>query len=204
MDEQYPSPIIRDILNSSVENIADTSPPADFQHFGVDTPKPKTKSRIKGRGRPFLSKLLNRSTESKTRLGSPDRLSLPSKVTFQEEVESIPIGDQNASNSDSGDDEYVEDEVEDEVDTDWTELDSNEVEQATETDSVTVSEEQSLPKEKSSSSTIATLMKSLVMTDVGPNLADTVQEFSNLLSEVATRTIDQTIRFRQPTTPQKD
>lgn len=169
------SPVLPEESSLTAENIEDISPPKDFEHCKVDTPKPpKIKS---GPRNPFLTKILNMG-----RTGSPpERMETEdTRVTFQLEVEAIPVDDVPISDSEA--DEY-----------DW-EAESS----STEDDEMERLPEENLSSEyaadeepkitSASSSTvlsIANLIKSFVFVDVGPNISDTVFEFTNLMSSVA-------------------
>lgn len=187
------SPFVEGISYSD-EAIADISPPPELSR--LDTPKPP-----KIKSRPFLSKILNMgnlNSESKTGFPSPDRMDADDpKVTFQLEVEAIPVTNLHYSESEEYDgaesSEMEEDQEREEEDIFCLE------EEEEEEDNVSVksteyagddSADEDVPitlQPPSTTGTIASLIKSFVFVDVGPNISDTVHEFTHLLSDVANR-----------------
>lgn len=146
---------------TSEEKIADTLPLTDFEH--QDTPMlPKVKLRACGRGRNLM----------KTRGTSPE-----SSPGMDAEVSGIPASDLACINQSSEDE------------SDWTEAeaDPTEVEgDESSKDSIEYVADCSTDT-SSSTSTVRNLFNSFVFCDVGPNISDTVHEFTNLLSNIATR-----------------
>lgn len=179
-------------------DIEDTSPPKDFELCYPDTPKPP---KVKFRTRtPFLQKILNRgSSENKKQLTSMseemDTMTTDdTKVTFQLEVEAIPVENSHYSESEEYDEDLDSTGGEEEVEIEHIPRDVIECEILLEGSNAVIegssADEETVGDTSTTSSSISRLIKSFVLVDVGPNITDTVHEFTNLLSDVATRTIE--------------
>lgn len=182
------SPIVEE---DSYCDIADVSPPPEFEHSRLDTPKPP-----KMKSRPFLSKILNMAnlnSECKTVFPRPERMDADeTKVTFKQEVEAIPVANLHYSESEEYDgaesSEMEEEQGVEEEDNYCSEEEDNLSVKSTEyAGDDSADEDIPISKPPPTSGTIANLIKSFVLVDVGPNISDTVHEFAHLLSDVANR-----------------
>lgn len=159
---------------SSTDYIEDTSPPSGFYGGHLDTPKPP-KGKLRSRTN-LLNTFFNRgSAEGKNcDADIPEGMDTmeEAKVTFQMEVEAIPVAHSHYSENDD-----------EEVDSTGDEDNDAEDEQEDEADRSADDEAES---SSASSSSIGNMIKSFVFADVGPNLTDTVHELTHLLSDLAT------------------
>lgn len=186
-----PRDYLAKILNSTSENLEDVLPP---EHFDTPIP-PRPKPRLNRKR--LIKKMFNRklsaiTTKTAKPSSSEERsprfhLDDPT-VTFQDKVEAISVGENSLrSSSESSDYDYYDDDKDDEAEEDG-DISTNEIEIFPESLSVENVNCCSESGEKSISS-ITDLLKSFIFVDVGPNITDTVNEFTNLLADVATRKI---------------
>lgn len=175
-------------LEDTIEN---TSPPPSFSgiaRYHKDTPKP-----LKGK---FLSKILQ--FEVKKRTSSPiEEMDTDDRtVTFKAEVEPIPMTyseseEYYAEVDHSGHDDECA--IEEPLDSQSPNVSTESVEYAAdrseddEPEEPTVTEVNEGPTNSRSPSSITNLIKNFVLVDIGPNISDTVNEFTHLLTDVATR-----------------
>lgn len=173
------------------DSIENTSPPSDFEHGGMFTPKPP---RVKFTRTPFLSRILNRgSSESKKDFSSPDAMDVSegSKVSFRMEVDAIPVDNVFYSEAEEYDHDVDSNHsTDDELETSFGiqpsgDKDIGNSEDMTDYLADISAEEEPVSVSTSASSSITKLIKSFVLVEVGPNLSDTVHEYSNLLSDIS-------------------
>lgn len=164
------------ISSASKEKIEDTPPPTNLERGHQDTPMvPK---RGCGRGRNLLKIIKGGTTKSESLptspVRSPRRDPKDTKVSFRNSVEAIPVSHLVSINQSQSENES--DEAEGEGDSTEGEIDDDD-------DSIANMADRS----SSSTSTVRDLVNSFVFVDVGPNISDTVHEFTNLLTNIATR-----------------
>lgn len=188
------------------DSIESTSPPSDFEHCGLDTPKPP---KIKFRSRtPFLTKILNRgSSEAKKMSPAQEPVEQPpmepavdQRVSFQLEVETIPVKNHIAYYTESDEYEGVESSNVEDNDRDEEEFadvlseaeDSNDINSG-----YVAADEADETITATSSPSFSSMIKNFVFVDIGPNISDTVREFTNLLVDAATRTKSDSVGFSE-------
>lgn len=179
-----PRDYLAKILCSTAENLEDTPPP---EHFDTPIP-PRPKPRLNRKH--LIKNMFNRklTTIAKPIISSPERrICVHTDNPVYDKVEAISIRDlspplsSSSSRSSESDYEYFDDEEESAGDESG-KLDATLVSP----DTLKNCSSSSDPEEKTIS-TIGDLFKSFLFVDVGPNITDTVNEFTSLLADVATR-----------------
>lgn len=153
------------------DNVNETLPPSDFEHSGVSTPYP---TRPKRRPRMLLKNFGSGSDDEK---GFPEPMERP-KVSFQPKAEAIPEKYLEAEEYEEGEDVQSDDDQ-----------DNASVK------SVEYAGDESADEDEAENcagitSSIGNLIKNFVFMNVGPNISDTAQEYTHLLTHVTRENTD--------------